>query len=83
MRGDAEMYDRMWLEGRQVLHELGLEHKLASQMVGKWNRLYGAARTLACIQDLDRTRPEPSDLIRHGTQFFRDEWKQVLPGGAV
>ena len=83
MIGDEETVLRMWSEGRQVLHELGLSHKLAGSMVGKWNRMYGAARTLAAIEELNRTRPERSDLIRHATQFFKDEWKMQLPGGAV
>ncbi len=81
---DDETTHRLWTEGRQVLSELGLEHKLAGSMVGKWNRLYGAARTLAAIEDLDKNRPAPGDLIKHATQFFKGgKWKRVLPGGAV
>ena len=66
-----------------MLHELGLDYKLAGSMVGKWNRTHGAARTLAAVRHLDEKRPEPRDLIRYATRFFRDEWKQVLPGGAI
>lgn len=83
MRGDDEMVRRMWSEGRQLLYELGLDYKMAGGMIGKWNRLYGASRTMAAINHLDEKRPAPKDLIRFATQFFKEEYRQALPGGSI
>ena len=83
MIGDDEMTRAMWSEGKIILFELGMPASLVGKIIGRWNRQYGPARTLAAIRHLDSARPPPADLIRFGTQFFKAEWKQVLPGGAV